>query len=1005
MKRNLCLGVSIGLLTARIAVLAAGTAATDEIVILNPFLVNAEEESGYRATNSLLGSRLNTPLRDLAGPISIFTRDFLDDIGATDIAGIIRYDLNIEEDYGDASAGGAGAEFNGFTDGLRAFRMRGLRSSTSTDGFRTGVGGNDTYNMENVGSTRGPNSILFGTGAPGGMLNFRTKSANTVRDSNNIELKLGDFETHRAVFDINRVLIKDRLAVRLMGLYDNEGNSQPYQFLRKNSATLAVNYKFGRDSNITLSYEHTRLAGVSGRKWGPLDNITKFLAALSSGDVVWNPARERYETRDGAAVGASSGVGNVATRTLLVYGPTLGEPMLWEGATSTANRTTLATNASVFTGSVVPITPEWISPLGKVTATGASEYGKIDYHVFTATFNHKLAEHWYVELAANQSGRNSIATLAGDPAIAADLNYRLPGGALNPYFYGNGYYFMQTPSFLRQKLFNDNVTFRATTSYDLNLGSRWGWHRIAAMVERNINNYRRDRLREVWEGRPFGGTAAAAQNQIARRRYIRIDAPWEDYTTGFPEDPLSSESYRSSFANIGMLNSSAVPTNALDFDDEIITDSQLLVVQSYFFRRRLVTTFGFRHDQVDTWGPRKLLDATTQIFRLATEADQPFFDSSKLKWYDEASVGGWRRSLGAVYHVTNQISLTANTSNGIELPDRNRTVLPTEQVPLPYRGNSVDVGVSFSLLNDRIVGSVKAFETKFLGEQANGQVTTAFVQPNNDVMASFDYYFRKAGLTTLSAGDPIQSIDELRTVYFSQAASYLSDRRSKGQEFELVANPTPNWAIRLGYSRTESTKTNVLNEGVPWWAERVALWQDLDKIYTTRTGRPTIFNQPYVNTSDVVQNRSVADRIADSDKELAEIRLAEEQGYGNRKHKFNAWTRYRFSDGRLKGLTVGGGVRYQSRNIAGVDLLNNTPLYGNDRLLFDGMLQYRTRGFFGRFGADSTVTWQLNVENLLNDRTIYISKAALDDITRTRYVRRGFREDPRTIALTMRMDF
>ncbi|HRP06683.1 MAG TPA: TonB-dependent receptor plug domain-containing protein, partial [Opitutaceae bacterium] len=204
---------------------------------MNPFLVNAEEESGYRATNSLLGSRLNTPLRDLPGPISVFTRDFLDDIGATDVKDIIRYDLNMEEDYGDAQAGGAGAEFNGFTDGLTAFRMRGLRSSTSTDGFRTGVGGNDTYNVENVGSSRGPNSILFGTGAPGGMLNFRTKVANPVRDSNNIELKIGNYETHRATFDVNRVVIKDRLAMRLMGLYDNEGSSLPYQFLRKKSAT------------------------------------------------------------------------------------------------------------------------------------------------------------------------------------------------------------------------------------------------------------------------------------------------------------------------------------------------------------------------------------------------------------------------------------------------------------------------------------------------------------------------------------------------------------------------------------------------------------------------------------------------------------------------------------------------------------------------------------------------------------------------------------------------
>jgi outer membrane receptor protein involved in Fe transport len=35
----------------------------------------------------------------------------------------------------------------------------------------------DTYNVESVGSGRGPNAILFGTGTAGGVLNLRTKSA------------------------------------------------------------------------------------------------------------------------------------------------------------------------------------------------------------------------------------------------------------------------------------------------------------------------------------------------------------------------------------------------------------------------------------------------------------------------------------------------------------------------------------------------------------------------------------------------------------------------------------------------------------------------------------------------------------------------------------------------------------------------------------------------------------------------------------------------------------
>jgi outer membrane receptor for ferric coprogen and ferric-rhodotorulic acid len=91
---------------------AAESPPPPDVIKLNPFLVTEGDESGYRATSTLLGSRLNTPLRDLPGSISVFTKDFLDDIGATDIKDIIRYDLNVQENHGDAEAAGGGAEAN-----------------------------------------------------------------------------------------------------------------------------------------------------------------------------------------------------------------------------------------------------------------------------------------------------------------------------------------------------------------------------------------------------------------------------------------------------------------------------------------------------------------------------------------------------------------------------------------------------------------------------------------------------------------------------------------------------------------------------------------------------------------------------------------------------------------------------------------------------------------------------------------------------------------------------
>jgi hypothetical protein len=47
--------------------------AGDETVALSPFLVDSTKDTGYRATSTLAGSRINTDLRDLASPITVVT--------------------------------------------------------------------------------------------------------------------------------------------------------------------------------------------------------------------------------------------------------------------------------------------------------------------------------------------------------------------------------------------------------------------------------------------------------------------------------------------------------------------------------------------------------------------------------------------------------------------------------------------------------------------------------------------------------------------------------------------------------------------------------------------------------------------------------------------------------------------------------------------------------------------------------------------------------------------
>lgn len=973
----------------------------DEAVVLNPFVVSSAADTGYAATNTLDGSRLNTALRDTPAAISVFTKDFLDDIGATDVSSLLRYDLSTEMEYNDANSQGTGGQ-SGSIDGGAAWRTRGLSGAASTNGFRDAGGADDLYNVERVGSTRGPNAILFGTGASGGVLNLRTKIADPRRNLNSVEFKVGDHDVKRGTFDVNRVLIDKKWALRLLGLYDYKGSHIPHIYAEKLGATLATQYKFSEDTTLRLSFEKNQMEGIGGRPWGIQDSVTAFLNAVNNGQVRFDPLDERYETLNGAVVGASSGVGNLANRTALIYGPDGRTATLWEGSSPTANRTTLSSTASQFTGAK-PTVPEWVARYNEVNGTGASEYGETDYRNINVTFNHRWLRNLYMELAYNFSRKNSDSMISQNPELRADLNYRLPGGALNPYFYGNGYYFSQQTYIRLIRQFTDE-TFRASFSYDLDL-KRWGNHRFALMGERHINNNTRYRLSEVWNGAPYGGNPEATNNRVNRRRYFEINGPLAHYGPGHNPVPFRSDSYTSAFGAIGTLTSGWAPANDLDIADELTTDSQLFVMQNYLFQKRLVTTVGVRRDAIDTFGPRSVRDATTQMWRFATAADQPTFAPSGRNWFEDHKVTGYRRSFGAVFHVTQHFSLTANASDGIELPARNRSVLPYERVPDPFKGEGRDYGVNFSFLENKISGAVRYFESSTLRENTNEVVQTVFGDPNNDVMTSFDRYFRQAGLTNLGTGAPIGSLDELRTIYFSEADSYLSDRVSTGYEFELMANPNRNWSIRIGYANTDRTRTNVLNEGEPWWAERVALWQALDTIYTTRTGRPSIFTQPLIDASDAVTNRTVAERIGDSDRELNDVRLEEEQGYGNRRHKVNLWTRYAFTTGKLRGAAFGGGYRYQSKNIAGFDTATQRVLYGNHRSLFDLLLQYRTKGLFGRVLDRTSVTYQLNMTNVLDDQTITITKRLVDTATGVPYVRRAFREEPRTTTFTVRLDF
>ena len=195
---------------------------------LSLFTIDATEDTGYVATSTLAGTRIKTDLKDLGSAISVYTTEFMEDTGATDAGSLLSYTTNAE--VGGNNGNFAGAEDNGRgrylvtdarTNPQLNQRIRGLGAADLTRGFYLTDIPFDSYNTERVTVSRGPNSLLFGIGSPGGVINNATKQALQDTEINEASVRFDNYGSLRGEFDVNRSLVDGRVAIRIAGLDDH----------------------------------------------------------------------------------------------------------------------------------------------------------------------------------------------------------------------------------------------------------------------------------------------------------------------------------------------------------------------------------------------------------------------------------------------------------------------------------------------------------------------------------------------------------------------------------------------------------------------------------------------------------------------------------------------------------------------------------------------------------------------------------------------------------------
>lgn len=214
--------------------------------------VTGATDQGSLAKRSLTATKTDTALIDTPQSISVVTKDQLRDQAAQSVAEALRYVPGI---------GFAQGEGNRETPIFRGV-------STTGDFFVDGVRDDvqyyrDLYNIERVEVFRGPNAMIFGRGATGGLINRVSKTPNWTPAASG-SLTWGSDNNKRITADLNQP-INDDVAFRLNALYEDSGSYRDGVTLKRSGINPTLAWRVSSRTLATFGYEHFKDDRIADR--------------------------------------------------------------------------------------------------------------------------------------------------------------------------------------------------------------------------------------------------------------------------------------------------------------------------------------------------------------------------------------------------------------------------------------------------------------------------------------------------------------------------------------------------------------------------------------------------------------------------------------------------------------------------------------------------------------------------------------------------------------------
>ncbi len=413
-------------------------------------------------------------------------------------------------------------------------------------------------------------------------------------------------------------------------------------------------------------------------------------------------------------------------------------------------------------------------------------------------------------------------------------------------------------------------------------------------------------------------------------------------------------------------------------------------VQDYVLNDRIVLLYGYRKDKARSAS----LDPkyqTTDWSGLNTSYKVATFG----EWGDSQT--GSTETEGIVFHLTSWLSALYNHSKtfqpNIGKYDPFGTVYPGST------GEGTDYGFNLKLFKDTLQLRLTHYENTAGPIRAGN---SPFQDPIRDNLYNIDVNIMQLDPTVAALNAGQGGYRELgRANYW-----VMLDNLSKGNELSLSWRPTRNWDFIVNGSKTKTVQSNIGQAWFEWINARLPVWQAA----TTTVGSATVNvwnTQPFNLTpgaqtfaqyfQSVIQDQSLATFMAYDGTSV-------DQG---RQLSGNLITAYRFTEGRLKGLSTNLAFRYRSgatigyavtTGAGGTLLLDPTqPVRGPYTIFSDLGLNYS-----GRLKMFENIRYrvQLNVRNLFNNWTLVPVKALS-----TGEFARYNRLPPRTYIVSTTFDF